>query len=259
MSKKQRPIAKQPETRWIWLGLFTALFILVVSNDTWWRDAFGFLFPSQTEALHPRAPLRIFLWEHLRMVGISSFLSMAIGIPLGILTTRAWGKTLNPLVGHLTSLGQTFPPIAVLALAVPALGFGLKPAVLALFLYGLFPIVSSTSVALSGVPLTVLDSARGMGMTPVQSLFRVEIPLGLPVILGGIRISVMVNIGTAMIGALIGAGGLGSPVIAGLIQFNPAFILEGTLPAAFMAILASEFITTLELSAAHQPEPATAS
>ncbi|XUW99611.1 MAG: ABC transporter permease [Dehalogenimonas sp.] len=259
MSKKQRPTATRSEVRWIWLGVFSALFTLAVVNDAWWQDALGFLFPSQTELLHPRAPLRIFVLEHLRMVGISSFFSMAIGIPLGVLVTRGWGKTLNPLIGHLTSLGQTFPPIAVLALAVPALGFGLKPTVLALFLYGLFPIVSSTSVALSGVPPAVLDSAKGMGMTPLQSLFKVEIPLGLPMILGGIRISVMVNIGTAMIGALIGAGGLGSPVIAGLIQFNPAFILEGTLPAAFMAILASEFITTLELSIAHQPEPAAAS
>lgn len=254
MSKKQPLIAKRPETRWFWLVGFTALFALIVANDAWWRDVLGFLFPSQTEVLHPSAPLSVFVVEHLRMVGISSVLSIAVGIPLGILATRNFGKTFYPLVGHLTSLGQTFPPIAVLALAVPALGFGLKPVVLALFLYGLFPIVFSTAVALSRVAPNVLDSAKGMGMTPMQSLIQVEIPLGLPVILGGIRISVIVNIGTAMIGALIGAGGLGSPVIAGLIQFNPAFILEGTLPAAFMAILASEIISTFEASVAHEPD-----
>ena len=254
MLKKLPLTTRRPETRWMWLVAFTALFALVVVNDSWWRDVLSFLFPSQTEVLHPRAPLSVFVLEHLRMVGLASMLSIIVGIPLGILATRGFGKILYPLIGHLTSLGQTFPPIAVLALAVPALGFGLKPTVLALFLYGLFPIVSSTAVALFGVAPSVLDSAKGMGMTPVQSLVKVELPLGLSVILGGIRISVIVNIGTAMIGALIGAGGLGSPVVAGLIQFNPAFILEGTLPAAFMAILASEIISTLEASVAHQPE-----
>ena len=109
--------------------------------------------------------------------------------------------------------------MAVLALAVPALGFGFKPTVFALFLYGLFPIVAPTAVALSTVPAAVIDSARGMGMTPLQRLLKVELPLGLPLILGGIRISVMVNIGTAIIGAAIGAGGLGSPVVAGLVAF----------------------------------------
>ena len=255
MLKKPRLTTKRPEIRWIWLGVFTSLFVLVVVNGAWWRDGLSFLFPSQTEVLHPSAPLSIFVLEHLQIVGISSMLSIVVGIPLGVLTTRSFGKTLYPLIGHLTSVGQTFPPIAVLALAVPALGFGLKPTVLALFLYGLFPIVSSTAVALSTVDPAILDSAKGMGMTPRQSLLRVEIPLGLPVILGGIRISVIVNIGTAMIGALIGAGGLGSPVIAGLIQSNPAFILEGTVPAAFMAILASEYISTVEASLTHQRKP----
>jgi osmoprotectant transport system permease protein len=177
---------------------------------------------------------------------MSSAFSILVGVPLGILVTRSMGKSLYPLVSHLTSLGQTFPPVAVLALAVPALGFGFKPTVFALFLYGLFPIVASTTVALSTVPAAVIDSARGMGMTPLQRLVKIELPLGLPLILGGVRISVMVNIGTAMIGAVIGAGGLGSPVVAGLVRFNPAFLLEGAVPAAVLAVLASEAISNLE-------------
>jgi osmoprotectant transport system permease protein len=255
---KRLPLAKpKAETRWLWLGIFVAVFTIIVINDSWWRDVLGWLFPSQTEVLHPRAPLSVFVVEHLRMVLISSALSVSIGVVLGVLVTRNFGKSLYPLVGHLTSLGQTFPPVAVLALSVPALGFGLKPIVFALFLYGLFPVVSSTAVALNTVPAAVMDSARGMGMTPLQSLLNVELPLGLPVILGGVRISILVNIGTAMLGALIGAGGLGSPVVAGLVQFNPAFILEGTIPAAAMAILASELISTVERSVNWTREPLT--
>jgi osmoprotectant transport system permease protein len=249
MSKEpRRTTTTRPEARWLWLALFTALFVVLVLNDGWWQSALSFLFPSQPEVLHPRAPLSVFVVEHLGMVALSSLLTIAVGIPLGIFVTRSMGKSLYPLVSHLTSLGQTFPPVAVLALAVPTLGFGFQPTVFALFLYGLFPVVASTAVALSTVPAPVTDSARGMGMTPLQILGRVELPLGMPLILGGIRISVMINIGTAMIGAVIGAGGLGSPVIAGLVRFNPAFILEGAVPAALMAVLASELISNLERS-----------
>jgi osmoprotectant transport system permease protein len=189
--------------------------------------------------------------EHLGIVGLSSSLAIGVGVPLGIMATRTMGKSLYPLVSHLTTLVQTFPPVAVLALAVPMLGFGFQPTVFALFLYGLFPIVASTAVGLASVPQPVIDSARGMGMTPLQVLGRIELPLALPLTLSGIRISIMVNIGTAMIGAVIGAGGLGSPVVAGLVRFNPAFILEGAIPAALMAILASAFISNLEREFGH--------
>ncbi len=252
MSNERRLATSNPSVRWLWLAFFTASFAIIVVNDGWWRDVFSWLFPSQTEVLHPRAPVSVFVLEHLGIVGVSSALSIIVGVPLGILVTRSMGKSLYPLVGHLTSLGQTFPPVAVLALAVPALGFGFKPTVFALFLYGLFPIVASTAVALSTVPAAVIDSARGMGMTPLQRLLKVELPLGLPLILGGIRISVMVNIGTAMIGAVIGAGGLGSPVVAGLVRFNPAFLLEGAVPAAVLAVLASEAISNLERGLSHR-------
>ncbi|APV44724.1 osmoprotectant transport system permease protein [Dehalogenimonas formicexedens] len=258
ISKKPRPMARsrRHKLRWLVLAVFTVLFMVIVANDSWWQAVLGFLFPAQDQVLHPRAPLWVFVVEHLRIVSVSSALSIALGLPLGILITRKIGRSLQPMATHLTSLAQTFPPVAVLALAVPAFGFGFKPTVFALFLYGLFPIVASTAVALNGIPATVIDSASGVGMTPLQRLWLVELPLGAPVILGGIRISVMINIGTAMIGAVIGAGGLGSPVIAGLVRFNPAFILEGTLPAAFLAILASGIISTLELSLTPRPEPA---
>jgi osmoprotectant transport system permease protein len=160
--------------------------------------------------------------------------------------TRKSGKDFLPLVTDLTSFGQTFPPIAVLAIAVPIMGFGREPTILALFLYGLLPVVRNTIAGLQHVPRDTLDAAYGMGMNQLQALFLIEFPLALPVIIAGIRISVIINIGTAAVGALVGAGGLGSPIVAGINLDNSAFIVEGAVPAALLAILADQLFATIE-------------
>ena len=184
--------------------------------------------------------------QHLALIGISSSLTIVVGLPLGVFVTRSYGKPLLPLTSDITALGQTFPPVAVLALAVPLTGFGLKPTVLALFLYGLLPVVRNTIAGLTAVPQDTQDAARGLGMTGTQILLKVELPLAARVILAGVRISVVINVGTAMIGAVIGAGGLGSPIVAGLIQDNLAFVVEGALPAAMLALLLDQTIAALE-------------
>jgi len=125
------------------------------------------------------------------------------------------------------------------------------PTIVALFLYGLLPVVRNTIAGLRAVPPHLLDAAYGMGMSRLQALLRVELPLSAQVILAGVRISVIINIGTAMIGAVIGAGGLGSPIIAGLVRDNLVFIIEGALPAALLAILADQFLANLESSFAY--------
>lgn len=210
-----------------------------------------FLFPRESQVVHPRASLLVLVWEHIRLVAISSTITIIIGVPVGIWVTRTSGKDFLPIVTALTSFGQTFPPVAVLALAVPMLGFGLLPTVVALFLYGLLPVVRNTIAGLQAVPDNLLDAAHGMGMSQMQTLFRVEIPLSARVILAGIRISVIINIGTAMIGAVIGAGGLGSPIIAGLVQDNVAYILEGSVPAALLAVLADQCLGNVEATFAY--------
>ena len=141
--------------------------------------------------LHPSNSLLAMVGEHMLLVGLSSALAVAIGVPLGMWVTRPSGRSFLPIVSDLVSFGQTFPPIAVLVLAVPVMGFGLEPTVLALFLYGLLPVVRNTIVGLQTVPVDLVDAAHGMGMGRVTTLWRVEAPLALPVILAGIRISVM--------------------------------------------------------------------
>ena len=239
-------MSKAQTRRWVILAVFIGAFIALIAQMSLWESALRFLFPGETRVLHPRADLLVIVSEHLRLVIISSGLTIIIGVPLGIWVTRPSGRNFLPIVTDITSFGQTFPPVAVLALAVPMLGFGLLPTVVALFLYGLLPVVRNTIAGLGAVPRDVLDAAYGMGMSRMQALVRVEIPLAARVILAGVRISVIINIGTAMIGAVIGAGGLGSPIIAGLVQDNIAFIIEGAVPAAILAILADQLLANVE-------------
>jgi osmoprotectant transport system permease protein len=231
---------------WTILAVMTAAFVVLIVNTAWWQSALHYFFPDVSQVLHPRAPLPVLVLEHLEMVAISSGLTVLIGIPLGIWVTRPSGRSFLSIVTTVTSFGQTFPPVAVLALAVPIMGFGLKPTVVALFLYGLLPVVRNTVAGLQAVSPALLDTARGLGMSRQQALWTVELPMAARVIIAGVRISVIINIGTAMIGAVIGAGGLGSPIVAGLVQSNLAFVIEGAVPAALLAILVDQFMARIE-------------
>ncbi|MEN8615084.1 ABC transporter permease [Dehalogenimonas sp. THU2] len=237
---------KQRLRAWVLLGLAIFLFGIIIANPEWWQSALRYFFPDEAQVVYLRASLVQLTGEHLKLVAISSGMTIAVGLPLGIWVTRRSGLSFQPIANNLVSIGQTFPPVAVLALAVPVLGFGLKPTVFALFLYGMLPVVRNTIAGLQAVPAASLDAAYGLGMSRPQALFRIEIPLAARVIIAGIRISVIINIGTAMIGAVIGAGGLGSPVVAGLVQDNIAYILQGVVPAAFLAIIADRILANVE-------------
>jgi len=233
-------------SRLIFLAIFIGAFVVLIANMSWWESALRFFFPGESQVIHPRASLLVLVGEHLELVLISSSITILVGIPLGIWVTRPSGKNFLPIVTNLTSFGQTFPPVAVLALAVPMFGFGLMPTVIALFLYGLLPVVRNTIAGLRAVSGNTIDAAYGIGMSRFQALVHVEIPLAARVIMAGVRISVIINIGTAMIGAVIGAGGLGSPIIAGLVQDNIAYIIEGAVPAAILAVLADQLLASIE-------------
>ncbi len=240
---------------WISLAALIAIFVYLISNMALWRGALGALFPHAVQTVYPGADLTSLVEQHLVLVGISSLLTVLIGVPLGLWVTCRSGAEFLPVINTVVSFGQTFPPVAVLALAVPALGFGLKPTVVALFLYGLLPVVRNTIAGLQSVPPEAIEASTGLGMSRWQNLINVEIPIALPVILAGIRISVVINVGTAMIGATIGAGALGVPIIAGLVQNEVSLVLEGAIPAAFLAILLDQFFNALEHTVSHAERP----
>ena len=181
-------------------------------------------------------PLWRLTLDHLGLVLLAELIVLLVGVPVAILVTRPGNRAFLRLSETLAGLGQTVPTLAILALAVPALGYGVKPALLGLALYGLVPVVSNGIAGLLGVDRAVLDAARGMGMGGAQRLLRVELPLALPVWLAGLRTSVVYNVGTATIGAALGAGGLGDPIINGLSQQNTALVLLGALTAALLAL-----------------------
>ena len=168
------------------------------------------------------------------------------GIALAIFVTRPAGHDFRALVSTLAAIGQTFPPAAVLALAVPALGFGPLPTVVALFLYGLLPIVENAIAGLEGVPPATREAATGMGLSPWQLLRDVELPLAAPVILAGLRVSVTIAIGTATIGSTVGALTLGTPIFDGLAANKLPFVLQGAVLIALFAILTDMLFARLE-------------
>jgi osmoprotectant transport system permease protein len=142
------------------------------------------------------------------------------------------------MVLSLAVIGQAIPPVAILAVAVPAIGFGALPTVVALMIYGLLPIVENAVAGLDAVPATLREAASGIGLTPRQILREIELPLAAPAILAGFRLSVIVNIGTVAIGSTVGAHTLGMPIIAGLITNKPSYILQGAVVLALLAIVA---------------------
>lgn len=182
----------------------------------------------------------------LATVCLAASASTAVAVTLGILVTRPSGAQFLPLSRTLVNIGQTFPPVAVLAVTVPLVGFGEKPTLIALFAYGLLPIFENTITGLKTTPPAVLESASGMGMSAGQRLWRVELPLALPLILEGIRLSLVINVGTATIGSTVAAKGLGEVIIAGLLSNNTAFILQGGLVTGLMAILLYDLLAALE-------------
>jgi osmoprotectant transport system permease protein len=207
---------------------------------------FAPLTKNDAPPIYTQSSLLALTWAHLQLVFGAAAASTVVAVALGIFVTRPAGAEFLPLSRAVVNIGQTFPPVAVLALAVPVVGFGALPTLLALFLYGLLPIFENTLSGLGEVPPQVLDAATGMGMSDGQRLVRVELPLALPVILEGVRLSLVINLGTATIGSTVAAKGLGEVIIAGLLSDNTAFILQGGLVVGLIAVLLYDAMNTVE-------------
>jgi osmoprotectant transport system permease protein len=211
------------------------LLLFVVDRDLT-TAALGALFPGQKDLLYPRADLVSLTLEHLGLVAASSVLAAVTGVGLGLAVTRPWGLLFRPLADRLAAFGQTFPPAAVLALTIPWLGFGFAPTILGLWLYGTLPVLRGTLVGLAQVSPATLDAGRGLGFGPFSLFFQVEGPLAFPYLWAGLRSSVVINVGTAALGATVGAGGLGAPIVSGLVTQNYSFLLEGAVTSGLLAL-----------------------
>ncbi len=211
---------------------------------------FHYFFPELERPLYTQESLANLLLSHLAIVAASSLIAMVLGAGGAILVCRSAWRDLRPLLETLLAISQSLPPVAVLAVAAPLIGFGETPALIALVLYGMLPIAHGTLNGLDSVSPELRDVARGMGMTTAQSLWKVELPLAAPVMLAGIRTSVVINIGTAAIASTVGAKTLGLPIIVGLSGFNTAYVIQGALLVALLAIMVDQAFESLAVGIA---------
>jgi osmoprotectant transport system permease protein len=190
--------------------------------------------------------------QHVALTAAALLLGVAVGVPVGLWLTRRprWAPAVLGVAGVL----QTVPSIALLGFLIPLMGIGKEPAILALVLYSLLPIIRNTVAGIQGVPPAVVEAARGLGFTDGQILRRVELPLALPVLMAGIRTATVINVGVATLAAYVAAGGLGEFIFGGIALNNPVMILAGAIPAAGLALVFDAGLGWVEKLSARRPE-----
>ncbi|UUQ67816.1 ABC transporter permease [Pseudomonas fuscovaginae UPB0736] len=192
---------------------------------------------------HYQADLWFYLQAHLFLVLASMFAALIVGIPAGILLSRPAMATRAERFMQVFNIGNTVPPLAVLAIALGILGIGAGPAIFALFLASLLPIVRNTYEGLKNVEASLKEAATGIGMTPRQVLWKVELPNAVPIIVGGVRIALALNVGTAPLAFLIGANSLGSLIFPGIALNNQPQLILGAACTALLALLLDALVT----------------
>jgi osmoprotectant transport system permease protein len=215
-----------------------ALLIAFIVSPQTFAFVFEPLTKNQQPAIYVQTSLLDLTLNHLLIVAIATAAATFVAVGLAILVTRPFGAEFLALSRSLANIGQTFPPVAVLALCVPILGFGTGPTLVALFLYGLLPIFENALTGLTTLPPAV--------MTDRQRLVEVELPLATPMILAGIRLSTVISLATATIGSTVAARTLGEVIIAGLLTNNIAFVAQGGLIVGILAVLIYDALSYLE-------------
>ncbi|MBL3592405.1 MAG: ABC transporter permease [Synergistaceae bacterium] len=200
------------------------------------------LFITYVARSYPR--ILMLTWQHLYISGIALAITLVICIPLGIYLTR--NEKLAPYVIGLANVFQTIPSLALLGFLIFVFGIGNDNAIAALVLYAMLPVIQNTYTGLRNVPPSLIQAARGMGMTERQILLKVQLPLARPVLIAGIRVATVWVIGTATLAAAIGGGGLGRLIFSGLASIRNEVILAGAIPATILALLADQCLKMLE-------------
>ena len=211
---------------------------------------YGVLFP--TDSLVARAltyaNVMLALQQHMGLMVVSMFGAIIVGVLVGIMLSRPKLYYLGRGVENVVNVGQTVPSLAVLALFFTIMGLGFRVAVFALFLYSILPILRNTFAGIIAVPDSVVESAKGMGMTPYKILTKIELPLAFPIIVAGIRTAVVINVGAATLATFIGGGGFGDLIVTGLSVGRPMVIVTGASLAAVTAIMLDYIVGKIEES-----------
>jgi osmoprotectant transport system permease protein len=219
----------------------TILYLIIIGILIWayFTGAFQFIMENPDDLL-------FLTGQHLKLVGISAGIAILTAVPVGILITRAKFKKLNWFVMNFANIGQTVPTLAILALIMSYLGIGWQTAIFALWFNSLLPILRNTVAGIENVDPLIIDSGKGMGMTPGQIFFKLELPNAMYAIMAGIRTSVVINVGTAALAFLIGGGGLGDLIFTGISLFDTGIMLSGAVPVIVLAILIDFILGIIE-------------
>ncbi len=236
LQENKEPVSRVAKEALAALGL--------IGGSTHQRPESGRMSGLMTHLWKDRAQLGARTLEHLGIVSVSLLLAALVAIPLGLILER-YGEFAEVII-RVVGVTQTIPSIALLAFMIPLLGVGVKPAIVALWIYALFPIVRNTYTGVCSADPSSVESALALGMTPGQVLYRVRLPLAAPVIMAGVRTSAVISLGTATLAAFIGAGGLGEPIVTGLQLTDTALILSGALPAAALALFVDGLLALVE-------------
>lgn len=186
------------------------------------------------------------IFQHLNIVLCSSSISVILGLSIGIFCSTAFGSEMKSVIEKLTYLGHMIPTLALLSFMVPIFGLGVKPAIIALIIIGTLPIYVGTISGIESVPQNIIEVAQGIGMTDKQVLCKVKLPLALPVIVSGLRTSLIINISAATLAANVGGGGLGILLLSALRSMNDISIIEGTVPICLLAIIVDRLLENIE-------------
>jgi len=219
--------------------VFFTLLVLVFFYWAFSNDMFSQIFEESDKFF-------TLLKQHIILVLISGALAILIALPLGIFITRPKFRKTEWLLVNIANLGQTIPSLAVLALAMGFLGIGLKAAIIALFVYSVLPILQNTIAGLDSVDEQTKDAARGMGLTSVQILWKIELPNAAYSIMAGVRTALVINIGNAALAYLIGGGGLGVWIFTGIQLFDNAYLISGAVPVTLLAVLVDYMMRGLQ-------------
>ena len=222
-------------------------FVLILAAAVVWKVARSRITDydrDQVDAVLNRTFIQARLWEHVKLSVASTLLAIAVALPAGIAMTRGSLRQLTRPLLWIASAGQTIPTVSVLAVVYTFMSLGFRPALIALWIYSILPILQNTVVGIRGVDPDIVESARGMGLSPRGVLTRVELPLALPVIVAGVRTAVVLNVGTAALGSFVGAGGLGQIIDTGVTTLNEPLLYAGAGLTAVLA-LAADWLVAL--------------
>lgn len=222
---------------WLAVAAMSAALVWMTFDQAGFERLLRAAFPAERIVVYERQTLAVLMAEHLMIVGVAAGIAILLGATLGVWLLSPAGSRFRGLAMSLASFGQTVPSVAVMALIVPAIGYGWEPVVIALVAYSVLPVMLNVVAGVESVPASAVDAARGIGMSDGRRLFEVELPLAAPVIVGGIKNVLVIAVSAATLGAVVGAGGLGVPIMAGVSQFNPALIVQGALPSALLALI----------------------